>query len=178
MENKNIVIFGGLGLLALVLIVGRKKADNSNGFAIDPLPTKPLGGQVVVSVPEANQPSNPTSGTNTGGSSGTKPKPSQGTSGGAFSAKIEVDTLLSWLKPVVNLTNNNDNAAFLKILSYSDSQLKLVDSAWRQRFGKTYPYGVSPTLRKQVESEFVAFYRTETVNNKKKVIDRLTKLGL
>ena len=67
-----------------------------------------------------------------------------------------------------------DVQAFEIILAYNDNELKEVHNAWLQKYrGQRLD-----TLRKQVDAEVIAFYRTDVVGKKKGVLERLNKLGL
>ncbi len=72
-----------------------------------------------------------------------------------------------------------DYRAFKRILDHSHNENIEIHNAWMKRYaGGKYWQGISDTLRKQVEAEYIDPWRTETLALKKKVIARLNFLGL
>lgn len=182
-DNGNtILIVLGLLATAAYFVFSKKKS----GFAVEPLPNKPIDGMVVTSIPQTTTGSTGNSGSvprtgNTGsGNTGSVPSSNSG-SGSLFSfdSLTEVKKLAGLLKDETDLTLN-DNAAFRRILNYTDAQLKAVDSKWKEFYKKDRPYGVKATLRQQVEAEFIiSWMRTDDAGaNKKKILERFNRLGI
>lgn len=185
-DNGNtIIIVLGLLATAAYFVFSKKKS----GFAVEPLPTKPIDGMVVTSIPQTtttgstgNSGSVPRTGNTGSGNTGSVPSSNSGSGSGSlfsFDSLTEVKKLAGLLKDETDLTHN-DNAAFRRILNYTDAQLKAVDSKWKEFYKKDRPYGVKATLRQQVEAEFIISWMRldDAAANKKKVLERFNRLGI
>lgn len=95
-----------------------------------------------------------------------------------FNAANEVSKLANLLSQPLDL-GGEDEQAFDTILRYSDNEVRLVHNEWRKRHaGGSFWEGIKSTLRAQVNAEVLAWYRTEAIAKKKKVIAKLDRLNL
>lgn len=101
------------------------------------------------------------------------PKPRSG-----FNAANEASKLADLLSMTWD-AGGEDEQAFDTILKYSDNETRLVHNEWRRKYaGGDFWAGVKSTLRQQVNAEVLAWYRTDGIAKKKKVIAKLDRLNL
>lgn len=101
-----------------------------------------------------------------------KPAPKTG-----FAAKEEAIKLARLLADPLDATGS-DIKAFKIILAYSANELRAVCNSWVKTYPKGGGGGIKPTLREMVKAEVVWSFRTEGVQLKKDVINRLDNLKI
>jgi hypothetical protein len=75
--------------------------------------------------------------------------------------------------------DRKDYRAFQKILELNYNELRSTHNAWTEKFrGGKFWSGIKDTLRKQIEAEFIPFWRSEATGLKKRVLQRLDYLNL
>lgn len=174
-----------IGALLAVFLIGKKKNWWSK-----------LGPEVAeekepTSDPEPGEgptPPPPITTTNTGGT-GTKPKtvprnkkvalnPSKPKPAASFNASNEAWTLANLLSDWTDLSGK-DVQAFNKILAYSENELRSVHNAWLDKYPNGILIsGIKSTLREQIKAEAVWNNRTDAVNKKAQVIQKLDNLNI
>lgn len=95
-----------------------------------------------------------------------------------FNAKNQAVALATYFSNAYD-GGGEDIKALDILLEMSDDELKAVHNAWVEHYkGGKFWSGIKDTLRKQVNAEVIAIWRSDAKDKKKRVLARLDKLNL
>jgi len=95
-----------------------------------------------------------------------------------FNAKNQAVALATYFSNAYD-GGGEDVKALDILLEMSDDEVKAVHNAWVEHYkGGKFWSGIKDTLRKQVNAEVIAIWRSDAKDKKKRVLARLDKLNL